>query len=184
MQDCQPKEALSSRAKFGIAEAPDVTAYVPRNAQVVQVAASPEAAPKPKSSTRPRKQLLAQPAFRDVLKGTAALVAAAQPGAAPLERAKSTSLTLRVSEDEQARIQACAAQANLSVSAYLRQCALGVDDLRNQVELALSTLHEQQARAAPPPGLSAIPGILGRSAMQCFRRLRRNSEDYTVVSLR
>jgi len=181
-EDQQPTETLSLGAKIGVVEAPGVTAAVPHNAEAVQVAVQPKAVTKAKPPATPRKQLR-QPAFRDVLKGTAALVAAAQPGAA-LERGKSTSLTLRVSDGEQARIQACAAQANLSVSAYLRQCALGVDDLRNQVELALSTLHQQQARSAPQPGLSAIPGILGRCVVQCLRRLRPNPRGYTVVSLR
>ncbi len=138
---------------------------------------------RPKGGTT-RKQPLIQPAFRDVLKGTAALVAASQPCGPALQRGKAASLTLRVTDGEQARIQACAARANLSVSAYLRQCALGVDDLREQVELALSSLHQQQAQPAPPLGISAIPGILGRFAIQCLRRLRQNPEDYTVVSLR
>lgn len=183
VEDQPLKDPLPARAKIGIVERSSA-ASLPLDTQATEAAAQPEVVRKPRPPAAPRKQPLVQPAFRDVLKGTAALVAAAQPGTAPLERGKSTSLTLRVSDGEQARIQVCAARANLSVSAYLRQCALGVDDLRNQVELALSTLHRQQAGAAAPPGLSAIPGILGRCAVQCLRRLRRNSADYTVISLR
>jgi hypothetical protein len=96
---------------------------------------------------------------------------------------KSIALSLRVSDAEQARIRSCAARASLSVSAYLRQCALGVDDLRGQVELALGELQKQEARVAAQPGLSAIPSILGRFAMRCFRRLRAQT-DYTAISLR
>ncbi len=138
---------------------------------------------KPAGSVKGRRQR-PRGAFRDVLQSTAALVAAAQPGPAPLERGKSTSLTLRVSDSEQARIQARAVQANLSVSAYLRQCALGVDELREQVELALKNLHQQQEHVAPSPGISAIPGILGRFAIQSLRRVRGTFQDSTVISIR
>jgi hypothetical protein len=131
------------------------------------------------ASTPAVKPQRTQPAFREVLKGTAGLAATA--GTAP--EIKSFPLSLRVSDAEQTRIRACAARANLSVSAYLRQCALGVDDLRDQVELALTKLRQQEANAAAPPGLSAIPGILGRFGMHWFRRLRGH-HDYTAISLR
>jgi hypothetical protein len=120
-----------------------------------------------------------EPAFREVLKGTAGLAATASA----VPDAKSIALSLRVSNAEQARIRACAARANLSVSAYLRQCALGVDDLRDQVELALGELHKRDAKPAMPPGLSALPGILGRFTTHWFRRLRLH-HDYTAISLR
>jgi hypothetical protein len=134
-----------------------------------------------RTSTSTQKEQRIQPAFREVLTGTAMLAATPKSGAA-LE-SKSTALSLRVSDTEQARIQACAVRANLSVSAYLRQCALGVDDLRGQVELALGELQKQEARVTAQPGFSAIPGILGRFAMRCFRRLRGQT-DYTAISLR
>jgi hypothetical protein len=121
----------------------------------------------------------AQPAFGRVLKGTAGRASSAT---AVLET-KSVALSLRVSDIEQARIVACAARANLSVSAYLRQCALGVDELRDQVELALVQLRKHDTTSRSPPGLSTIPGILGHFAARLFRRLRRN-HDYTVISLR
>jgi hypothetical protein len=96
---------------------------------------------------------------------------------------KTIALSLRVSDAEQARIQACAARANVSVSAYLRQCALGVEELRDQVELALGELRKQDAQRAAPPGLSAIPRILRHAAAGWWRRLRGN-RDYTGLSLR
>ncbi len=142
---------------------------------------------KPKQATElPRGEPGAPPAFRDVFKETAALSAVVHSIHSPatLERGKSASLTLRVSDQEQLRIQACAAHANLSVSAYLRQCALGVDSLRDQVGLALADLHQQQVKAAAPPGLSALPGIFGRFATQCWRRLGRKSGEPTILSLR
>ncbi len=133
------------------------------------------------TSTPTRRPQVAEAAFREVLQKTAGLVAAAKPS--PVPETKSVALSLRVSEAEQARILACAARANLSVSAYLRQCALGVDALRDQVELALGELHKQDAEASRPPGFVAIPGILGRFASRCFRRLCGH-QDYTGISLR
>ena len=106
--------------------------------------------PTPKSPVRPaeNRQRL-QPAFGQALKGIAGLSATST---AVLET-KSVALSLRVSDTEQARIVACAAGANLSVSAYLRQCALGVDELRDQVELALAQLHKQDVKSTPPKPL-------------------------------
>ncbi len=121
----------------------------------------------------------AQPGFREVLEQTAGLAPAGKDGVALAN--KTVALSLRVSDAEQARIQACAARANVSVSAYLRQCALGVEELRGQVELALGELrrHEQP----PLPGFSAIPRILLHVAGGWFRRLRGHSE-YNGLSLR
>ena len=133
------------------------------------------------SSTPARKPQRSQPAFREVLKGTAGLAASAKANG--VSESKSIALSLRVSDADQARIQACAARANLSVSAYLRQCALGVDALRDQVELAIGELQRQEALSAAPPGISAIPGILGRFATRWFRRLLARN-DYTAISLR
>jgi len=116
-----------------------------------------------------------------VLQQSAGLAPNAKDSAA-LEN-KTIALSLRVSDAEQARIQACAARANVSVSAYLRQCALGVEELRDQVELALGELRERDALKSTPPGLSAIPGILRRVAAGWLRRLRGN-RDYTGLSLR
>jgi hypothetical protein len=122
-----------------------------------------------------------QPAFREVLRQSAGLTAAGKDGGG-LEN-KMVALSLRVSDAEQARIQACAARANVSVSAYLRQCALGVEELRGQVELVLGELRERDVPKPAPQGLSAIPGILREVAAGWFRRLRGH-RDSTGLSLR
>jgi hypothetical protein len=155
----------------------------PSNQQARSAADSSKSARIAVSESRRRNP----PAFREVLKGTPALaagtmVAGSQDLPASIETAKVSCLTLRVSESEQARIQACAAQANLSLSAYLRQCALGVDELRSQVEIALVQLRDTPVSApvaAPvptiaPPGIAAIPGILKRFLHQCFRREKKS----------
>jgi hypothetical protein len=140
-----------------------------------------EAVPAPALASR---QPQAKAAFRDVLKGTAALATSPAAGSSSISANKSTCLTLRVSDGEQARIQACAAQANLSVSAYLRQCALGVDELRNQVEVALLKLRQEQEREIPQPGFAAIPGIFRRFGMRCMRGFQRSGNDRSALSLR
>jgi hypothetical protein len=145
---------------------------------VAAVSSSPEVT-RPQASTQAAKPQRIQPAFREVPKGTAGLATTAS---AVLD-AKSIALSLRVSNAEQARIRASAGRANLSVSAYLRQCAIGVDDLRDQVELALTKRRQQETNAAAPPGLSAIPGILGRFGRHWFQRLSGH-HDYTAISLR
>ena len=122
-----------------------------------------------------------QPAFREVLQETAGLSTTAKIASIP--ESKTIALSLRVSYVEQARIQACAAHANVSVSAYLRQCALGVEELRDQVEVALGELRKQDSKRAAPPVLAAIPGILRNVAVGWFRRLRGH-QDYTGISLR
>jgi hypothetical protein len=134
-----------------------------------------------RSSTPARKPQRTQPTFREVLKGTAGLATSAKANG--VSESKSIALSLRVSDADRARIQACAARANLSISAYLRQCALGVDALRDQIELAIGELQRQEALSAAPPGISAIPGILGRFVARWFRRLLTRN-DYTAISLR
>lgn len=58
---------------------------------------------------------------------------------------KTASVTIRITESEQAQLQERAAAAQLSVSAYLRSCIFEAESLRTQVKEALS-----QLRAAAP----------------------------------
>jgi hypothetical protein len=157
----------------------------PNLAPVVPVGPPSTESNQPRNSTSSRassiQPAIAQPAFREVLQQSAGLAATAKDSAA-VEN-KTIALSLRVSDAEQARIQACAARANVSVSAYLRQCALGVEELRDQVELALGELRKQDAQKAALPGLSQIPRILRQVAAGWFRRLR-GKHDFTGISLR
>ena len=63
---------------------------------------------------------------------------------------KSVWIKLRVSSSEQALIQARAAESRQSVSAYLRQCAFEVENLRAQVQRALLDLQRQTGLLASP----------------------------------
>jgi hypothetical protein len=91
---------------------------------------------------------------------------AAPHPAAPL---KTASITIRLSETECAQLRRRAAEAGLSVSAYLRSCTLEVESLRAQVKQTLSELRssapkplEHEARAE---STGAIRDLLAR-----FRR--------------
>jgi hypothetical protein len=73
---------------------------------------------------------------------------------------RQVSMSLRVAPSEQALIKARAAEAGLSVSAYLRQCALEVEKLRAQVHDTLALLErksEQRSELSPDRGLTAGP---------------------------
>ena len=66
---------------------------------------------------------------------------------------KRASVTLRMSETECARLQQRAAEAGLTVSAYLRFCAFEVESLRMQVKNALAGMRAPQSAPASPLGL-------------------------------
>jgi hypothetical protein len=63
-------------------------------------------------------------------------------------KSKSVSLTVRLAPGESALVKARAAEAQVSVSAYMRQCALDVDKLRGQVETALVELRSAHAASS------------------------------------
>lgn len=60
------------------------------------------------------------------------------------EQRKSASITLRITEQEQAKLHARAREAGLSVSAYLRSCIFEVESLRTQVKETLSQMRAIQ----------------------------------------
>lgn len=65
---------------------------------------------------------------------------------------KRASVTLRMSRAECARLQQLAAEAGLTVSAYLRFCAFEVESLRAQVKTALAEMRAPHTDPPPPPG--------------------------------
>jgi hypothetical protein len=91
------------------------------------------------------------------------------PAAGKPER--QVSMSLRVAASEQALIKARAAEAGLSVSAYLRQCALEVEKLRAQVHHTLAMLEQNPSRtlaAGPPPVQVSPAGFLTRLCQRIF----------------
>ncbi|MGA8741048.1 MAG: hypothetical protein WB561_07670 [Terracidiphilus sp.] len=70
------------------------------------------------------------------------------------KRRKTSSITIRLTEVEQAQLHERATAAQLSVSAYLRSCIFEAESLRAQVKKALS---EMKAATAPDPQVSREP---------------------------
>lgn len=117
----------------------------------------------------------AESTFSEVLERISAKAAAAP--------VRSVCLTLQAADGEQARLQESGAKANLSSAVYLRQCSLGIDDLRIQIETALSRARrEQQGKIGTRLGI--IPfGVLQLGA-RCWRRLRRSDTGAPGLSAR
>ena len=67
---------------------------------------------------------------------------------------RTSSITIRLSEPECAQLRRRAAEAGLTVSAYLRSCTLEVESLRSQVK---ETLAELRNSSSKPPAARAAP---------------------------
>jgi hypothetical protein len=70
--------------------------------------------------------------------------------ASPDRSVKRASITIRLTEPEAAQLRRRAAEADLTVSAYLRSCVLEVESLRTQVKQTLAQLRESAPALAPP----------------------------------
>jgi hypothetical protein len=93
------------------------------------------------------------------------------PGCSPVqpstERLKTASITIRLSDAECAQLRQRAAEAGLTVSAYLRSCTLEVESLRAQVKEALAQI--RQSGTNPPTSAATTPS--GTTASGIWRRL-------------
>jgi hypothetical protein len=79
---------------------------------------------------------------------------------------KTASITIRLSEPECAQLRRRAAEAGMTVSAYLRSCTLEVESLRAQVKQTLAEMRSSAPR--PDPEIAAESG----GGIQClFSRL-------------
>jgi hypothetical protein len=100
-----------------------------------------------------------------------------QMGSARENNLRSASVTIRLSAAECTRLHQRAAEAGLTVSAYLRSCAVEAEGLRAQVKQALVELKAEsklprQAQAACPTAARSLQGTSDRggkkSAQQRF----------------
>jgi len=86
-----------------------------------------------KDAQQPRETSpVAAPAFREVLAEKVSILPAITSQEVAMER-RTTALSLRISLAEHALLKRRAAEANLSVSCYLRNCAFEVEHLRAQL---------------------------------------------------
>ena len=77
-----------------------------------------------------------------------AAVSAPVPRPLPEQGLKSASITIRMSEAECAQLRQRAAEAGLTVSAYLRSCAFEMESLRAQVKETVAQLRAASAEQA------------------------------------
>ena len=72
---------------------------------------------------------------------------------------KCASITIRVSKAECEQLKRRAADAGLSMSAYLRSCTFEAEALRAQVKEALAELRRANARRTSAPGIKSDPRV-------------------------
>jgi predicted DNA binding CopG/RHH family protein len=74
---------------------------------------------------------------------------------------RAASVTIRLSRAERARLRLRAAEAGLTVSAYLRSCVLEADALRAQVKQALAEMRIARSNEQPPANTPARSSWFG-----------------------
>lgn len=99
----------------------------------------------------------AKPVFREALEKA---VRPAEVFAEPLEAAETgrqLAISIRLAPAERALIKARAAEAGVTASAYIRQCALEVEQLRSQVRDTIVALRRGEPSTIPSVGLVSQP---------------------------
>jgi hypothetical protein len=117
--------------------------------------ALPQAVP---ATAHPQRAPHKPQAFRTALAHSVGAGVLAGPRIASGEE-RQVSMTTRVGCSEQALIKIRAAEAGISVSAYLRQCALDVEVLRAQVEQFMAAAARSRLAELPEPSRMARPGV-------------------------
>jgi predicted DNA binding CopG/RHH family protein len=87
--------------------------------------------------------------FRDESMGALPAQSVTAPHAALEHNLRPASVTIRLSHEESAQLHQRAAEAGLTVSAYLRSCTFEVDALRAQVKTALAEMRAAAATQKP-----------------------------------
>lgn len=127
------------------------------------------AAPEPKKAANAKRCAAAKqessgkkPVFREVLaeavKPTELVVAQ------PPDLARQKAISIRLAPEERSLIQTRAAEAGITVSAYMRQCVLEVEQLRAQVRKAMAAMNRGASTPAPAP----TPGFFSRLTRRIF----------------
>lgn len=119
-----------------------------------KVRARKHSAKSAKASSEPQMK----PAFREVLAQTVKPTAIVTRQAA--DQPRQAAISIRFAADERALIKARAEEAGLTASAYIRQCALEVEQLRTQVQHMLASMEIQ-------------PCVAASSRLSLFARLRQ-----------
>lgn len=113
------------------------------------------------------KKTAAKPGFREVLVETVRRSEIVAP-VKQAEAARQTAISVRFAPGERALIKARAAEAGISASAYVRQCALEVEQLRAQVREAIAAM--ERGIAVSVHSSIPAPGFFLRIARRFFPR--------------
>jgi hypothetical protein len=84
------------------------------------------------------------------------------PSAPPERNLKDASITIRMSKAECTQLHRRAAEAGLTVSAYLRSCTLEAESLRAMVKDALAQLRSETIQTKPATPATRRRSLLGR----------------------
>jgi hypothetical protein len=162
---------------------------VPTTAPVTVPSATPERAPKRQKmaptkahnanrktvkkvfvnsrSKAAKSDVKAAPEFKEALANAVrpmeVIVAASQP----IDLARQVSISVRLTPAEQVLIKLRAAASGISASAYMRQCALEVEQLRAQVQQAIAAMEQ---KTSTPLQKTSPSGFLARLARRIFPR--------------
>lgn len=113
------------------------------------------------------------PAFHQVLAEKVSILPAAASNELTIADRKTTALSLRISLVEHTLLKKRASEANLSVSSYLRNCVLEVEELRARVDHLL-TVKEAPRLLSPRGGITDritrfLSGMFGGKNMLSLR---------------
>jgi len=103
--------------------------------------------------------------FRDVLAATVRPVEV-MITAQPVEISRQVAISIRLAPAERALIKTRAAEAGITASAYIRQCALELEQLRAQVQQTLAALERNPRASNPNP--ARAPGFFTRLVRRFF----------------
>jgi hypothetical protein len=129
-------------------------------------------------STRSSPARRRQPSFATAVKRELAVQEKWGQSAVETSReVRDAALTIRLTAQEMELIRSRAAEAKISVSGYLRQCALGFEVLRKHVEGVLAEMrvvrqaaaHEGQDQNAVPPTAVPVAKVMRKSLINRFR---------------
>lgn len=104
--------------------------------------------------------------FKDALAQAVRPAEVILSSAQPTELARQVAISIRLAPSERTLIRTRAAEAGITVSAYIRQCALEVEHLRAQVQQTIAAMEHRTAAPAAPP--TPAPGFFARILRRFF----------------
>ncbi|MGA9673022.1 MAG: hypothetical protein WBQ94_27735 [Terracidiphilus sp.] len=141
------ERALQAHARYRPPDAIDDSLPQAANQRPIKIRPSSPSAP-----NRDQETTTLQP-----VAGSTVNPGTAQVQHSPLDRnLKLASVTIRMSHEECAQLRKRAADAGLSVSAYLRSCTFEAEALRAQVKDALAQLRSGESREKAPANASHL----------------------------